>query len=75
VTLQVSKGYPPDHEFPIAEISDVRDGGEENPAVVDRENGELRITIYERSGGVAWQYPLDDWIEAVQKAAKVLDEG
>ena len=75
MTFQVSKGYPPDNEFPIAEISDVRDGGEENPAVVDRENGELRITIYERSGGVAWEYPLDDWIEALQKAARVLGEG
>ncbi len=73
MTLEISKGYPPDNEFPIAEISDVRNGGEDNPAVVDRESGELRIKIYERAGGVAWEYPLEEWIEALQKAAKTLE--
>ncbi len=73
MTLEIFKGYPPDNEFPIAEINDLSDGATEIPAVVDRESGELRIKIYERTGGVAWEYPLDEWIEALQKAAKTLE--
>jgi hypothetical protein len=75
MTLEIFKGYPPDSEFPIAEINDLHDGGVEVPAVVSRENGELRITIYERAGGVAWEYKLDDWVEALHRAAKALGEG
>jgi hypothetical protein len=73
MTFEIFKGYPPDNEFPIAEINDLHDGGAEVPAIVHREGGELRITIYERTGGVAWEYPLDEWIEALHKAAKTLE--
>jgi hypothetical protein len=75
MSLEISKGYPPDSEFPIAEINHRHDGVRDIPAEVRRKNGQLRITIFERTGGPAWEYPLDDWIECLQRAAKVLGEG
>jgi hypothetical protein len=33
----------------------------------------MRITIFGREGGgVDWDYPLDEWVEAIQKAVKTL---
>jgi hypothetical protein len=74
MTLEISKGFPTDSEFPIAEINHRHDGVRDIPAEVRRQNGELWITIFGRTGGPAWEYPLNEWIEALQTAAAVLDE-
>ena len=75
MTLQIFKAYPPDKEFPIAEINHRHDGGIDIPAEIRRENGQLWITIFGRVGGVAWEYKLDEWIEALHRAARALGEG
>jgi len=75
MTLEIFKAYPPDSESAVAEINDRRDGAIDIPAEVRRENGELWITIFGRVGGVAWEYKLDDWVEALHRAAEALGEG
>ena len=51
------------------------DGGVDIPADVYRENGELMISIFAPEGGVAWEYPLDDWLRAIERAVELLDGG
>ncbi len=73
MTLEIFKAYPPDKEFPIAEINHRHDGVIDIPAEVRRVNGQLWVTIFGRTGGPAWEYPLDEWIEALHNAAKTLE--
>lgn len=75
MTLEIFKGYPPDSEFPIAEICHRHDGVVDIPAEVRRENGQLRITIFGHGDGVGFDYLLDDWVAALNKAAEALGEG
>ena len=39
-----------------------------------RENDELRIAIFGREGGVAWNYSLDEWEQAVKRAREVVGD-
>ena len=74
MTFEIFEMFPPDRESPVAELN-VRHGAVVDvPAEVYRENGELKITIFGREGGVAWEYPLAEWVEAVRKAAEALGE-
>lgn len=74
MTFEISKGFPPDRESPIAELCIRHDGEVDIPAEISRENGELRIFLFGRQGGVAWDYPLEDWLRAIQRAVEVLEE-
>jgi hypothetical protein len=75
VTFEIFKAFPPDRESAVAELYDRHDGVADVPAQVTRENGELTISIFGREGGVAWTYPLDDWVGAIQRAVEVLGDG
>ena len=72
--FEISKGFPPDRESPIAELCVRHDGVVDIPAEVYRENGELTISIFGRKDGVALEYPLHDWLDAIQRAVEVLGE-
>jgi hypothetical protein len=74
VTFKISKGYPPDEEWPIAEILENVEGGVNAPAVVRIEGAERRLVIYDRSGQVAWDYPFDAFLGALHQAESSLSE-
>jgi hypothetical protein len=75
VTFKISKGFPPDRESPIAELTVSHDGVVDIPAEIYRENGEVRIALFGRQDGTAFEYPLAEWIEAINSAVEVLGDG
>lgn len=74
MTFEIFKAFPPDRDGPVAEINVRHEGLVDVPAEVYRENGELRIAIFGREGGVAWNYSLDEWVQAVQRAVEVVGD-
>jgi hypothetical protein len=72
LTFEVFKAFPPDRETAVAELNFRHDGFVDVPAEVFWENGEMRITIFGREGGAAWEYSLREWTEAVQRAMQAL---
>ena len=72
MTFKISKGYPPDEECPIAEVIEEVEGGYNAPAIVRIEDSERRLVIYDRTGQVAWDYPFDAFVEALQQAESSL---
>ena len=48
MTFKISKGYPPDEEWPIAEVMEEFEGGCNAPAIVRIEGSERRLVIYDR---------------------------
>jgi hypothetical protein len=75
MTLEIFKAFPPDSEGPVAQISVHHDGVVDIPAEIRRDNGELRITMFAREGGVAWDYPLADFLAVVHKGVEALASG
>jgi hypothetical protein len=62
MSFEFVKAFPPDRAGPVVELN-VRHGDEvEIPAEISREAGNLRIKIFAREGGVAWEYGVEDWI-------------
>lgn len=74
MTFEIFKAFPPDHETPVAELNVRHDGVVEIPAEICRENEVLKIKIFGREGGVAWEYSLADWVDAVRRAVECLDQ-
>ncbi len=74
MAFEIFKAFPPDRESAVAELYDRHDGVADVPAQVYRKNGELNISIFERKGEVAWEYPLDEWLRAIQRAVEVLGD-
>ena len=72
MTFKISKGYPPDEEWPIAEVIEEVEGEYNAPAIVRIEDSERRLAIFDRTGQVAWNYPLDGFVEALQQAESSL---
>ena len=73
MTFEIFKTFPPDRESAVAQLNIRHDAVVDIPAEVYREGGELRISLFARESGVAWDYPLNDWIDAIQRAVQVLD--
>jgi hypothetical protein len=73
VAFTISKTFPPDEEWPVAEVNEEDDGGFNTPAVVRIEAGERRLVIYGKSGQVEWDYPFGAFVEALHRAKSSLD--
>ena len=58
MAFKISEGYPPDEEWPIAEVYEEVEGGVSIPAIVRIEGAERRLLIYDRTGQIAWDYPF-----------------
>ncbi len=72
MSFEIFKTFPPDRESAVAELN-VRHGDVVDiPAEVFRESGELTIRIFPRGDGEVWQYPLDEWLSAIERAVDVL---
>ena len=74
MTFEIFKAFPPDRDSPVAELNVRHEGSVDVPAEVYRENDELRIAIFGREGGVAWNYSLDEWEQAVKRAREVVGD-
>ncbi|MFN8053529.1 MAG: hypothetical protein U0Q22_18975 [Acidimicrobiales bacterium] len=75
MTFEIFVAYPPDRESGVAEIH-VRDGDTVHiPAEVFFEGDVLRIRMFSRGGSGVWQYPLDEWLSAIRRAAEALGCG
>jgi hypothetical protein len=72
MTFEVFKGFPPDREGPVAEICFRHDGMVDISAEISRENGNLSIRLFSREGGVAWEYPLADFLAVVREGVDAL---
>jgi hypothetical protein len=68
VTFRIRKGFPPDEQWPIAEVLEEVDGGVNAPAIVRIEGAERRLVIYDRTGQVAWDYPFEAFVDALHQA-------
>ena len=72
MNFEIFKAYPPDRDVAMAQITYRHGGFVDISADVSRVEGELTITIFGREGGPSWEYPFEDWVGAVQRAAEAL---
>jgi len=72
MSFETVKVYPPDLNYPAAELHVVTKDGIEIPLRVSRETGELLVTIFDAAGATAWEFGLDDLQAALQRAAASL---
>jgi hypothetical protein len=56
----------------VAEFNVVHDDSVEIPAEVYESDGKLKMTIYDRDGGIAWEYDVSDFLQALGKAIAVI---
>ncbi len=74
MTFELFKAFPPDRDSAVVELN-VRSGGQVDiPAEVRREGGQLRIAIFGKQEGTVWDYPLEDWMTALTRAAEILGD-
>ena len=71
MTFEIFKAFPPQQDGPVAQLFVRHDGVVDVPAEVYRANDGLRITLFAHDGP-AWDYPVDDFIEAVNQAVETL---
>jgi hypothetical protein len=74
MAFEIFKAFPPDREGPVAELNVRHEGLVDIPAEIRREKGELRIALFGRTSGVAWDYPLAEFLEAIQRGVAVLGD-
>lgn len=73
MAFRIFKGFPPDRDSPVADFHEALDeGGINFPAQIYRQDGNLMITIFARTGEVAWEYPLDEFTDAIESARAIL---
>lgn len=72
VTFEFFKAYPPNRKGVVIEIHVTQGGAIDVPAEVFREGGQLRLTIFGREGGPSWEYPADEFVDAMRKAIDLL---
>jgi hypothetical protein len=72
--FEIFKAFPPNRESAVVELNVRHDGQVDIPAEIYREDGELRITLFQREGGAAWQYPLNEWVAGIAKAIEALGD-
>lgn len=75
MVLEIFKVFPPDRDGPVAQITVSHDGVLDIPAEIRRYDGELRIAMFAREGGVAWDYPLADFLAVLHKGVAALGSG
>ncbi|HEX3461314.1 MAG TPA: hypothetical protein VHT49_10455 [Acidimicrobiales bacterium] len=74
MTIEVFKANPEDRDSPVAELRVAHDGTVDVSAQVFSENGELMIAIFARAGGVEWQFPLSEFVEAIHTGESMLEQ-
>ena len=72
--FQISKVFPPNRDSPVAELNVHHDGIVDIPAEIYRQDGVLKICLFARAEGVQWEYPLDDFVAAIEEGRAVLGD-
>lgn len=70
--IDVFVAYPPHREDRVAELQVVHESVVDIPAELYLQSGELMIAIYSRSDGIAWEYPVSDFVSAIEAASVAL---
>jgi hypothetical protein len=73
MTIEISKMFPTDRESPVAELNVRHDGVVDIPAELFRRDGRLLIALFARSGRVQGEYPVDEFVEAIEAGKSALD--
>jgi hypothetical protein len=75
VSFELFVGYPPNEAGPIVELL-VHRGPDavDVPASLRQVEGQAVVTVHRPSGGTAWEFPANAFIEALQRAARALDD-
>ncbi|HEX3839741.1 MAG TPA: hypothetical protein VHU85_03010 [Acidimicrobiales bacterium] len=73
MTIRVFKANPEDRDSPVAELRVAHDGTVDVSAQVFHENGTLMIAIFARTGGVEWEFPVSEFVEAIEAGKAFLD--
>jgi hypothetical protein len=73
MSCEFFKAYPTDRDGPVVELNVRHDGVVDVPAEVRRDGGEVRVAIFAPTGGVAWDYAVDEWLAAIKRATELLD--
>ncbi len=74
MSFECFKGFPPDSDSAIVEIQVRNENGVEIPAEVRRDGDRLRIAIFANKAGAPWDYPVDDWLDAINRAIELLSD-
>jgi len=73
VPFEIFKAFPPDDEEPVAQLHHSRDGRVDIPAEIHLANGELRITLFSRDAGPAWDYSVAEFSDAITRAIRAME--
>jgi hypothetical protein len=73
VEFQIFIAYPPDRDGRVVELNDRHDGTVDIPAEIYRDQGQTMITLFSRTDGPAWTYPLADFVAGIEAAVAALD--
>jgi hypothetical protein len=72
VPIHVGLAGPPHRDQPVAEFHVRRGGTIEIPAELFRVGDRTWIALYSRAEGVAWEYPLDEFTQAIAEGIQLL---
>jgi hypothetical protein len=70
--IEVGEAGPPHRATAVAEFHVLHDNILEIPAEIFRESGRLMIAIFSREGSISWEFPIADFLEAVQSGIEIL---
>jgi hypothetical protein len=73
VSFRIFVAYPPDREEAVAQLTVQHDGVMDIPAEVFRNGSRMTISLFSRTDGVAWQYPLGEFLAAIDAAVAALE--
>jgi hypothetical protein len=74
MTIRVFKANPEDRDSPVAELRVAHDGMVDVSAQLFHEKGELMIAIFARTGGVEWEFPLREFVDAIHTGESILEQ-
>lgn len=73
MSIHVGVAYPPHREEAVAEFHVKHDDVVDIPAEIFRQDGRLMIGLYARTGGLAWEYSLSDFLGAIASGIAIIE--
>jgi hypothetical protein len=70
--IDIFIAYPPDHDGRVAQLHSPNEEGVDIPAEILQVDDQVLISLFSRSDGLAWQYPADEFLSAVERAVAVV---
>jgi hypothetical protein len=70
--IEVFKANPENRDSAVAEFHATRDGTVDIPAEVFRQDGKFMIALFAQTGGVQWEFPVSDFVEAIEAGKALL---